>query len=215
MKFLFDFFPILLFFGVFKYAENNKGWAADLVTSYLGGMMAGGPMNPDQAPVILATLVGMVATFLQIGYLKLQRRKVDGMLWISFIIITVFGGLTIYLHDDTFIKWKPTIIYWIFALAIGIAQFGFGKNLVRQMMQAQLKLPDPVWNKVGLSWMLFFTALGLLNLVMAFVVYKDNTGAWVSFKAFGITGIVFAFIIVQTLFLSKHIQDDQGGEEKA
>lgn len=217
MKFLFDFFPILLFFGVFKYAEGNKTWAADLVTTYFGGMMSGGAMSPDQAPVILATIVGIIATFVQIGYLKLQRRKIDGMLWVSFIIITVFGGLTIYFHDGTFIMWKPTIIYWIFALAIGIAQYGFGRNLVRQAMQAQLKLPDAVWDKVGLSWMLFFAVLGVLNLLVAFVIFKNDTGAWVSFKAFGITGIVFAFIVVQTLFLSKYIEEDKAaaGEEKA
>jgi intracellular septation protein len=215
MKFLFDFFPILLFFGVFKFAERDKTWAADLVTSYFGGMMSGGDMSADQAPVILATIVGMLATFVQIGYLKLKRRKVDGMLWVSFIIITVFGGLTIYFHDGNFIKWKPTIIYWIFALAIGIAQFGMGKNLVRQAMQGQLKLPDDVWHKVGLSWMLFFAILGVLNLLVAFVIYKDDTGAWVSFKAFGLTGILFAFVIAQTLLLSRYIEEDKGGEEKA
>lgn len=209
MKFLFDFFPILLFFGVFKYAESNQQMAFHLVTTYLGGIMAGGTVTAEQSPVLLATVVGIIATVLQIGYLKLKGRKVDGMLWVSFIIITVFGGLTVYFHDDTFIKWKPTIIYWIFALAMGIAQFGFRKNLVRQAMQAQLKLPDPVWEKVGLSWMLFFAVLGFLNLFMAFVFFKDNTSAWVSFKAFGITGIVFAFIIVQTLFLSKYIEEEK------
>ena len=209
MKFLFDFFPILLFFGVFKYAESNQQMAFHLVTTYLGGIMAGGTVTAEQSPVLLATVVGIIATVMQIGYLKLKGRKVDGMLWVSFIIITVFGGLTVYFHDDTFIKWKPTIIYWIFALAMGIAQFGFRKNLVRQAMQAQLKLPDPVWEKVGLSWMLFFAVLGFLNLFMAFVFFKDNTSAWVSFKAFGITGIVFAFIIVQTLFLSKYIEEEK------
>ena len=209
MKFLFDFFPILLFFGVFKYAESNQQMAFHLVTTYLGGIMAGGTVTAEQSPVLLATVVGIIATVMQIGYLKLKGRKVDGMLWVSFIIITVFGGLTVYFHDDTFIKWKPTIIYWVFALAMGIAQFGFRKNLVRQAMQAQLKLPDPVWEKVGLSWMLFFAVLGFLNLFMAFVFFKDNTSAWVSFKAFGITGIVFAFIIVQTLFLSKYIAEEK------
>jgi intracellular septation protein len=215
MKFLFDFFPILLFFLVFQSAKRDQAWALETVTTYFGFMMAGGPMNADQAPVVLATIVGIAATFLQIGYLKLKRRKIDGMLWVSFIIITVFGGLTIYFHDGTFIMWKPTIIYWVFALAIGIAQYGYGKNLVRQMMQAQLKLPDAVWDKVSLSWMLFFVTLGVLNLLAAFVIFKGNDSAWVTFKVFGITGIVFAFIIVQTLFLSKYIEEDKAGEEKA
>jgi intracellular septation protein len=209
MKFLFDFFPILVFFGVFKVADMNKEASLGLVVSYLSGIVAGGAIQPDQAPVMLATVVAIFATILQISYVKLKGRKVDGMLWISFIIITVFGGLTVYFHDDTFIKWKPTIIYWVFALAMAIAQYGFRKNMVRQAMQAQLKLPDPVWDKLGLAWMLFFLALGFLNLLMAFVIFKGNTSAWVSFKAFGITGIVFAFIVVQTLFLSKYIEEEQ------
>jgi intracellular septation protein len=209
MKFLFDFFPILLFFGVFKAAEINKTASLGLVTTYLSGIVSGGAITPDQAPVMLATVVAIIATIVQIGYVKLKGRKVDGMLWISFIIITVFGGLTVYFHDDTFIKWKPTIIYWVFALGMAIAQFGFRKNMVRQAMEAQLKLPDALWNKVGLSWMLFFVVLGFLNLLMAFVIFKGNTSAWVSFKAFGITGIVFAFIVVQTLFLSKYIEEEK------
>lgn len=209
MKFLFDFFPILVFFGVFKIADMNKEASLGLVTSYLSGIVAGGAIQADQAPVMLATVVAIFATILQIGYLKLKGRKVDGMLWISFIIITVFGGLTVYFHDDTFIKWKPTIIYWTFAVAMGIAQFGFHKNMIRQAMEAQLKLPDAVWNNLGVAWMLFFVALGFLNLLMAFVVFKGNTSAWVSFKAFGITGIVFVFIVVQTLFLSKYIEEEQ------
>jgi intracellular septation protein len=209
MKFLFDFFPILLFFGVFKWGEANRETALALVTTYLGGMVAGGAIAPDQAPVMVATVVGIIATILQITYVKLKGRKVDGMLWISFIIITVFGGLTIYFHDDTFIKWKPTIIYWVFALAMAIAQFGFKKNLVRQAMQAQLKLPEPVWNKVGMSWMAFFAVLGFVNLLAAFVIFKGNTSAWVSFKAFGITAIVFGFIVVQTLFLAKYIEEEK------
>ncbi len=209
MKFLFDFFPILLFFGVFKAAEMNKEASLTLVATYLGGIVAGGAIQADQAPVMLATVVAIIATIVQIGYVKLKGRKVDGMLWVSFIIITVFGGLTVYFHDDTFIKWKPTIIYWVFALAMGIAQFGFGKNLVRQAMQAQLKLPDAVWGKVGMSWMLFFLVLGFVNLAAAFVFFKGNTSAWVSFKAFGITGIVFAFIVAQTLFLSKYIEEEK------
>ena len=209
MKFLFDFFPILLFFGVFKAADLNKQGALALVTTYLSGIVAGGAIQADQAPVMIATVVAIIATILQISYIKLKGRKVDAMLWVSFIVITVFGGLTVYFHDDTFIKWKPTIIYWVFALAMGIAQYGFGKNMVRQAMQAQLTLPEAVWNKVGLAWMLFFLVLGLLNLLMAFVIFKGNTSAWVSFKAFGITGIVFAFIVVQTLFLAKYIEEEK------
>jgi intracellular septation protein len=215
MKFLFDFFPILLFFGVFKLAEHYEQASFDLVSSTMGSFVAGGAVTPDVAPIMLATVVAMIASCLQIAYLKLRGRKVDGMLWISFLIITVFGGLTIYFHDATFIKWKPTIIYWLFALGMFISQFIFGKNMMRQAMEQQIKLPEDVWKKVGLSWMLFFLLLGFVNLVAAFVVFKDNDSAWVSFKLFGINGLLIAFIIGQTFFLSKYIEEDDKAEEQA
>lgn len=209
MKFLFDFFPILLFFGVFKLGESNPQAAYEVVAQYLSGLMAGGAVKPEQAPIMLATVVVILATIMQILYVKLRGRKVDGMLWVSFAVIAIFGGATIYFHDETFIKWKPTILYWVFACALFVAQFGFRKNLMRQVMEQTITLPEPVWAKVGLSWMSFFFALGLLNLFVAFVAFKDNTSAWVSFKLFGITGIFFVFIIGQTLFLSKYIQEEK------
>ncbi len=214
MKFLFDFFPILLFFGVFKIAENYEQAAFTFVSSTMGSFVAGGAIKADVAPIMLATVVAMIASCLQIAYLKLRGKKVDGMLWISFLIITVFGGLTIYFHDATFIKWKPTIIYWLFALAMFVSQFIFGKNMMRQAMEQQIKLPEDVWKKVGLSWMLFFLLLGFVNLVAAFVIFKDNDSAWVSFKLFGINGLLIAFIIGQTFFLSKYIEEDEKTEEK-
>lgn len=209
MKFLFDFFPILLFFGVFKLAEMYKESALAIVTTYMGGMIADGAVKADQAPILLATAVAIVATTLQIIYVKARGRKVDAMLWVSFLIITVFGGLTIYFHNEVFIKWKPTIIYWVFAVAMLIAQLGFKKNMMRQAMEAQIKLPDDVWNRIGMAWIVFFAVLGVINLLAAFVVFKGNTSAWVSFKAIGITAIMFVFIIGQTLYLSKYIVEEE------
>lgn len=208
MKFLFDFFPILLFFGVFKLGEANRQEAFALVSHYMSGLIAGGAVKAEQAPIMLATVVVILATLAQIAYVKLRGRKVDGMLWVSFAVIAVFGGATIYFHDENFIKWKPTILYWVFALALFVAQFGFKKNLMRQVMEQTIKLPEAVWTRVALAWMTFFFVLGLLNLFVAFVVFKNDTSAWVSFKLFGITGIFFAFIIGQTLFLSKYIQEE-------
>ncbi|CUI02972.1 septation protein A [Massilia sp. P8910] len=209
MKFLFDFFPILLFFGVFKVAEMYEQASFAIATKFLGGLVAGGSIKPDQAPIMIATVVAIVATTLQLVYLKLRGRKIDAMLWVSFLIITIFGSMTIYFHDDVFIKWKPTIIYWVFAVVMCVAQFAFGKNLMRQAMETQIKLPEPVWKNVGLSWMVFFFVLGVVNLVAAFVIFKDNTSAWVSFKLFGINGLLFVFIIVQTLMLSKYIEAEE------
>jgi intracellular septation protein len=209
MKFLFDLFPVILFFVVFKLGEGHKDAAHDIVTQYLGGLVNGGAVTAAQAPILLATFVAIVATVLQIGYLLVRGRKVDGMLWVSLAVIAVMGGATIYFHDENFIKWKPTILYWGFALALFVGQVLFRNNLMRKVMEAQIKLPDAVWARVGYAWMVFFALVGVLNLVMAFIVFKGDTGAWVSFKLFGVTGIFFAFIVIQTLMLSKYIQDPE------
>ncbi|HAT33236.1 MAG TPA: septation protein A [Janthinobacterium sp.] len=208
MKLLFDFFPLLMFFGSYKLADGHQATAHELVTQYLSGFISGGVVTVQQAPMILATLVGIVATALQVSYLLLRGRKVDGMLWVSLVVFVVFGGAGIYFHDDTFIKWKPTLIYWISGLALLIGHVFFKKNLMRKAMETQIKLPDEVWHKLLFAWMGFFAAIGALNLFVAFVIYKNDLAAWVSFKAFGTTGIFFVFIIGQTLFLSKHIKED-------
>jgi len=208
MKFLFDLFPILLFFLVYKLGDSHQEAAHALATQYLGGLVSGGQLSASQSPIMLATATGIVATVLQIAYLLVRGRKVDGMLWLSLGVIAVMGGATIYFHDDTFIKWKPTILYWAFALALFVAQFGFKRNLMRAAMEENIQLPEPIWNRVGYAWMGFLTAMGVLNLYVAFVLFKTDTSAWVSFKVIWCTGIFFVFIFVQMLFLSKYIKED-------
>lgn len=204
MKFLFDLFPVILFFGVFKWGEGNPAAAQSVVQEYLSGIVSGGVAALDQAPIMLATAVAILATLGQIGYLLLRRKKVDGMLWVSLAIITVFGGATIYFHNETFIKWKPTVLYWFFGAALLISQALFKKNLIRLMMEKQIMLPDPLWQRLNLVWAGFFAAMGVLNL---YVAYSFSTAIWVNFKLFGFTGLMFAFIIAQSMFLSKHIKD--------
>lgn len=208
IKFLFDMLPVILFFGIYKYGESNQDWSHGLVSDYLGFLIAGGTVPPSQSPILLATAATIVATVLQIVYLLLRRRKIDGMLWLSLGVVVVAGGATIYFHDDTFIKWKPTILYWAFGAALLFGQLVYRKNLMRSALGGAMNLPEAVWSRVLYAWVAFFVAIGLLNLLMAFVVFRSDTGAWVSFKLFGITGILFAFIIIQSLFLSKHIQED-------
>lgn len=207
MKFLFDFFPLILFFVVYKLGLGNEQAALALVNQYLGSVTSG-QVAAAQAPIMLATVVGIIATVLQIAYLLVRRQKVHGMLWVSFAVITVMGGATVYFHDDTFIKWKPTILYWAFGLALVVSQLFFRKNLMRNVMEEAVKLPDPVWAKVGYAWMAFLFFLGALNLLMAFVVFKADTNAWVSFKVFGMTGIFFAFVIAQTALLFKYLPQE-------
>lgn len=177
MKLLFDLFPIILFFVVFK-----------------------------TAGVFAATAAAIVATFVQVAWVKYRHGKVDTMLWVSLGIITVFGGATLLLHDETFIKWKPTVLYWFFASALLGSSILLKKNLMRSLLGEKLTLPDPVWHNVNLSWAAFFGILGLLNLYVAF---SFSTDAWVNFKLFGATGLTFAFILAQAALLSKYVDEEK------
>lgn len=204
MKFLFDMFPVILFFGVFKWGESHTDAAQSMVGQYLSGLVSGGSVGPEQAPILLATAVAIIATVAQIAYLLVRGRKVDAMLWVSLAIIVVFGGATIYFHNEAFIKWKPTVLYWVFAIVLVGAQFLMGKNLIRLMMKAQVDLPDPVWTRLNLAWAAFFAVMGVINLYIAF---NFPTSTWVNFKLFGFMGLMIAFVVAQTMFLSKYIKD--------
>jgi intracellular septation protein len=206
MKFLFDLFPVILFFGVFKWGEGHPDAAFGLVQQYLSGIAADGGIVASQAPIMLATAVAILATGAQILYLLARGKKVDNMLWVSLVIITVFGGATIYFHNETFIKWKPTVLYWAFAAILLASQAIFGKNLIRLMMEKQLSLPDGVWQKVNFSWAAFFLLMGIVNV---YVAYSFSTAAWVNFKLFGFTGMMIVFVVAQSLLLSKHVKDSR------
>ncbi len=205
MKLLLDFLPILLFFGAFKYAEGHKDWAATFATEHLGFMVAGGQVGPGEAPVLLATVVVVVATLAQVLWLKARGKKVDLMLWISLALVTVLGGLTVWLHSETFIKWKPTGLYWAMGLSVLISQFVLGRNLLKLMLGEQLQLPEAVWTRLSLAWVAFFAAMGVLNLWVAF---NFSTDAWVNFKLFGGIGLMLLFTVAQGLYISKHLPEE-------
>ena len=177
MKFLFDLFPVILFFIAFKFAG-----------------------------IYVATGVAIAATFAQVGWLKLRGKKVDAMLWVSLAIIVVFGGATLFLHDETFIKWKPTVLYWLFALVLSAGQLVFKRNLMRSIMGAQLQLPDAAWSRLLWSWTGFFAVMGVLNLYVAFNYSTDD---WVTFKLFGGMGLMLVFVIAQAMFLAKYMQQEE------
>jgi intracellular septation protein len=204
MKFLFDLFPVILFFSVFKWGENHTATAQSVVEQYLSAFVSGGVITDAQAPILLATAVAILATVGQIGYLLVRGKKVDGMLWVSLAIIVFFGGATIYFHNETFIKWKPTVLYWCFGAVLLASQFLFRKNLIRTMMEKQLTLPDQIWQRLGLVWASFFALMGLLNLYVAF---NFPTTTWVNFKLFGGMGLMFVFVVGQSVFLSKYMKD--------
>ena len=210
MKLLFDFLPILLFFATFKYTEAHKDWAAGFATEHLGFMVAGGQVGIAEAPVMLATVVVVIASLVQVSWLKLQRKKVDLMLWISLALVVVLGGLTVWLHSETFIKWKPTGLYWAMALSFLVSQFLFGRNLLKLMLGQQLQLPEPVWLRLSLAWVGFFVGMGFLNLWVAF---NFSTDTWVNFKLFGGIGLMLLFTLVQGFYISRHLPDDSASKE--
>ncbi len=213
MKLLLDFLPILLFFGAFKYAEGHKEWAAAFATEHLGFMVAGGQVGQSEAPVLLATVVVVVATLAQVLWLKARGKKVDLMLWISLALVTVLGGLTVWLHSETFIKWKPTGLYWAMGLSFLISQFVLSRNLLKLMLGEQLQLPEPVWARLSLAWAAFFAAMGVLNLWVAF---NFTTDVWVNFKLFGGIGLMLLFTLAQGLYISRHLPEgDQKHKDKA
>jgi len=205
MKLLFDFLPIILFFATFKYAEAHKAWASAFASSQFGYIVAGGTVGPDEAPVLLATVVVIVATMAQVAWLKARGRKVDTMLWVSLVLVVVLGGLTIYFHSDTFIKWKPSVLYWAMGLAFWLGPLVFGKNLLRVLLGEQLDLPPKVWRRLNFAWVAFFGIMGFLNI---WVAYTFSTGTWVNFKLFGSLGLMLVFTVAQGLYLQRFIKDD-------
>jgi len=206
MKFLFDLFPVILFFGIFKWGDSHVESAQSLVQQTMSGFVSGGEISASQAPILLATAVAIVATIGQIGYLLIRRKKVDMMLWVSLAVIVIFGGATIYFNSEEFIKWKPTVLYWCFAVSLLVSQLLFRKNIIRTMMEAQLKLPDPVWTRLCYAWVVFMGSMGLINLYFAFWG-NFSTSTWVNFKLFGGMGLMFVFIVAQSAYLSKYIKD--------
>ena len=197
-KILFDLFPVILFFAAFKLAGSNPDQATAFATAI------GYQADPRQLPILIATAVAIIATFVQITWVWLRHRKVDTMLWVSLAIIVVFGSATLILHDETFIKWKPTVLYWLFASTLLVSHVFFKKNLMRAMMEKQLTLPEAVWGRLNASWMAFFAVMGCVNLYVAF---NYSTETWVNFKLFGFMGLMLVFVVLQGLMLGKYMED--------
>lgn len=174
MKFLFDILPVVLFFVAYKTFD-----------------------------IFVATAVAIGASFCQIGWVWFRHRKVDNMLWVSLAVIVVFGGATLVLQDETFIKWKPTVLYWLFATVLALAQAVFGKNLIHSMLQEQVTLPHHVWVRLNLSWIGFMVFMGIANL---YVAYSFSTEIWVNFKLFGGLGLMLLFVLAQGMMLSKYME---------
>jgi len=211
MKLLFDFLPIILFFVAFKVADANKEAAAAFATAQFGALVSGGLVGAEEAPVLLATIVVVVATLAQVAILALRGKKIDLMLWVSLALVVVMGGLTVWLHNETFIKWKPTLLYWVMGTAFALAPLLFGKNLLKLLLGEQLELPAPVWQRLNLAWVAFFAVMGTLNL---WVAYNFATPVWVNFKLFGGLGLMIVFTVAQGLYLARYLPDEASSGKK-
>ncbi len=212
MKIFLDFLPLILFFATFKYAESSKDWAAAFASEHFGFMVSGGVVGSAEAPVLLATLVVMLATLTQAMVLKLRGKKIDLMLWISLALVVVLGGATVWFHNETFIKWKPTGLYWAMALVFWASRAFFDKNLIQSMLGAELKLPAIAWLQLNRAWVLFFAAMGLLNLYVAF---NYSTSTWANFKVFGATGLILLFTLAQGFYMSRHMPNNDVAADEA
>ncbi len=175
-KFLFDLFPLILFFGAYRYSD-----------------------------IYTATAVAITASILQIVWLKATRKAIETTHWINLTVIVVFGGATLWLHSDVFIKWKPTVLYWLFAAVLLGARLFMGRNLLKHLMGKQISVAPPIWDRLNIAWASFFVLAGAANLAVAFSGYFTES-QWVNFKVFGLMGLLFAFVIAQSIWLGRHIE---------
>lgn len=181
MKLLLDFFPIAIFFGVYHYTKD----------------------------MILATAVLIPATIIQIAIAWFKTRKIEKMHIVTLVLIIVMGGATVLLQDKTFIQWKPTVVNWLFAAAF-LGSYVIGnKPLIQRMMESQIDLPSPQWKALNAYWIVFFLAMGAVNIAV-FTFYSEE--AWVNFKLFGMLGLTLVFILAQGFWLAKHIKTDSSAD---
>jgi intracellular septation protein len=179
MSIFYDFLPVLLFFIAFK-------WYG----------------------IYTATVVGIIATGLQVLITRTIKNKFDKQQLITFFVFVIFGSMTLYFHNPIFIKWKPTIIFWIFGLVLIISQLIGSKPLMQRMLEKMMEekanLPTIAWKKINLAWSLFFITMGAINI---FVAYTLSTDAWVNFKFYGILGAMLGFSFLQAIYLSRYAKE--------
>jgi intracellular septation protein len=177
MKLFLDFLPVIVFFAGFKMYD-----------------------------IYVGTIAAIVATVLVMMYQKVRGMPIETMQWVGLVIIVVFGGATVLLQDETFIKWKPTVLYWLFALVLIGSVLIAKKNLIQALMGKQLSVPNAIWSRINWLWAGFFTAMGFINW---YVASNYSTDTWVNFKMFGSLGLTLVFIIGQAVYLGRHAETDE------
>ena len=187
MKFLFDLLPVIAFFAVFQIPADS------------------------QTGIEYATFAAMVVSLFQVVYLWLRYRRVERMYLITFVLLLVLGGATLLLHDERFIKWKPTLVNWAFALTFFGSTLVGDKCLIERMMGSQITLPQPIWRRLNHAWTLFFLAIGAANL---YVAHHFATKTWVNFRTFGDLGLTLLFALAQGWYLLRHMQPAEVDEDR-
>jgi len=183
MKLLFDFFPVVFFYITFNYYKE--------------------PLGEVQA-MVYATAVLMAATVMQVAINWFKNRKVEKMHIAVLVLAMVFGGATIYFQDKAYLIWKVTIVNWLFAVVFFASHFIGHSHIVKRMMSKSVDLPELIWDRLSYMWIIFFVVLGAINLIVAQNVDFDT---WVDFKLFGLLGLTVLFVVIQTIYLSRHIKE--------
>lgn len=199
MKLLLDFLPIVIFFIVYKMAPE----LIELISPILSAEQKTTLL--ETKPIMLATAVLIPASILQILYTRISTGKVEKMHLVTLGLVIILGGATLSFNDSNFIKWKPTIVNWLFALAFLLSQLFTQRSLLQRMMDSNISLPEPVWIRLNYAWIAFFALSGAINL---WVAYSFSESTWVNFKLFGMLGLTLVFIVLQSLYLYKYIKKE-------
>lgn len=178
MKLILDFFALILFFTTYYFTRD----------------------------IYTATIVAIVAGIFQAAFIWFKYKKLETMQWVSLLLIMVFGGLTVFLHNDVFIKWKPSLLFWAMAIAV-LGGILFKKNILKKLMGKELSLPETVWRNLSWAWVVFFTIMGIVNL---WVAYHFDNDVWVTYKTFGSMGLMVAFFIGQGIYLVRYLPKNNG-----
>ena len=192
LKFIYDFLPIIIFFGTYKLTDND---------------------------IYAATTAAIIATVVHTAIQWFMHRKLEKQHIINLVVILLFGGLTLFFQDDTFIKWKVTVINWLFGLVLLGSQFIGKKNIIQRQLDEAINLPEPIWFRLNMMWVAFFMFCGLINVYVSFFYGLDLTDEarqeiWVDFKMYGMLGLTFAFMILQIFYLQRHILPEEIAPEE-
>jgi intracellular septation protein len=183
-----DFIPLILFFIVYKISPQ----AVDVLGH---SFMVGG--------IYSATAMLIASSLVVYGVLYFRQGKLEKSQWLTLIACLVFGSLTLAFHSETFLKWKAPVVNWVFALIFAGSHFIGDRLLIQRIMGHALTLPQAVWTKLNIAWIVFFLFCGAANLYVAFT-YQEF---WVDFKVFGSLGMTLLFLVGQGIFLARHIHD--------